>query len=70
MKELTKTTRELILDKIQKHQDEIELLKLIIDKNKQTEDFKQMHFIEIDILKGNIERLRKAIIENSFEEQF
>lgn len=68
---LTPTTRELIISRLDEIREKIELLETCIRKSKeqQTDHFDQMHFIEIDILKGERKRLTDAIIKDEFIEQ-
>ncbi len=63
---LETVTRELILSKIEELRANIETKETWI--NKKDERFRQMEILEIDILKGNKERLEKTLINNHFEE--
>ena len=66
LKNLQPVTRELILAKLDELKSKIETKERWV-KNKD-ERFRQMEWLEIDILKGNKLRLEQALIHNHFEE--
>ncbi len=66
---LTETTRELLFDKIEKIDKEIDLLESCIERGNIT-DFADSWKIEIDLHKRSREILKKALIKNDFEFEF
>lgn len=65
-KTLTPTTRELIFSKIEDTQGAISTLERVQEKG--DKDFYQFHSLEIDILRGIINRYKEVLFKNTFEE--
>lgn len=63
---LTETTRELILSKIEETQQQLELKEAIHPKTEP--EFKQMDIIEMDMLRGRINRFKAMIVKNRYKE--
>lgn len=66
---LTKTTRELILSKIDELKDKVSLLQQLInscsEKGSTQSDFVEFNEIEIDLFKGQIQAFKDALINDS-----
>lgn len=58
---MEKTTRELILDKIEKAQRAIEVNNEVIEDNPEFEEF---NILENELLKANIKLMKKVLIED------
>ena len=58
---MEKTTRELILDKIEKAQRAIEVNNEVIEDNPEFEEF---NILENELLKTNIKLMKKVLIED------
>lgn len=64
---LTKTTRELILSRLDEIRERLDLFERLEGAETENREFNQWHDLEGDILRVERERLKKVLINNEFK---